>query len=106
MAKFMIEASYTAEGLKGLLKDKASGRRESIAKATESMGGKLEALYYCLGDQDVVVIVDLPDIAAVTALCVTVGASGLVRPKTRQLLTVDETDKALAKSPAYRPPGR
>jgi len=30
----------------------------------------------------------------------------LVRPKTRQLLSVEETDKALAKSPTYRPPGR
>jgi len=28
MPKYMIHAAYTAEGLKGLQKDKASGRRE------------------------------------------------------------------------------
>ena len=26
MAKYLVNASYTAEGLKGLMKDKASGR--------------------------------------------------------------------------------
>lgn len=43
MAKFMIQASYTAEGLKGLQKDKASGRRDAVAKAFEMVGGKLES---------------------------------------------------------------
>jgi uncharacterized protein with GYD domain len=106
MAKFMIQASYTNEGLKGLQKDKASGRRDAIAKAMESIGGRLETMYYCLGQDDVVVIVDAPDVASVTALCVSVGATGLVRTRTTPLLTVEETDRALAKSASYRAPGR
>lgn len=106
MAKFMIQASYTAEGLKGLQKDKASGRRDAVAKAFEMVGGKLESLYYCLGEDDVVVIGEAPDVVSITALCVAVGASGLVRPRTTALLTVEETDRALAKAAAYRPPGR
>lgn len=106
MAKYLIEASYTAEGLKGLQRDRASGRRDAIAKAFEAAGGKLEAMYYCLGEHDVIVIGDMPDIADITALCVAVGASGLVRPKTTALLTVEEADRALAKSTTYRAPGR
>jgi hypothetical protein len=35
-----------------------------------------------------------------------VSASGLVRTKTTPLLTVEEVDKALAKSINYRAPGR
>ena len=61
MPKYLIQASYTAEGLKGLQKDKASGRRTAVASAVETLGGKLEATYYCFGEDDVLVIVDLPD---------------------------------------------
>jgi hypothetical protein len=31
MPKFLVEATYTAEGYKGLAKDKASGRKAAIA---------------------------------------------------------------------------
>jgi hypothetical protein len=47
MPKFLIKASYTVEGLKGLKKDKASGREKAIAAAMEAAGGKLEGLWYC-----------------------------------------------------------
>ena len=60
MPKYMIQASYTAEGLQGLQKDKASGRRASVSKAAEALGGKLEALYYAFGEDDAVAILDLP----------------------------------------------
>jgi uncharacterized protein with GYD domain len=106
MPKYMVAASYTAEGLKGLQKDKASGRRSAVNKVVESLGGKVEAMYFALGDQDVMVIVDLPDTVSATALALGVSASGLVRTKTTALLTVEETDKALGKKLDYSPPGR
>jgi len=106
MPKYLIQASYTAEGLKGLLKDKASGRRTAVASAVEALGGKLEATYYCFGQEDVIVIVDLPDNTAASSLSLSISASGLVRTRTTPLLTVEEVDKALAKSPNYRAPGR
>jgi uncharacterized protein with GYD domain len=106
MPKYLIQASYTAEGLKGLQKDKASGRRTAVASAVETLGGKLEATYYCFGQDDVIVIVDLPDNIAASSLSLAVSASGLVRTKTTPLLTVEEVDKALAKSTNYRAPGR
>ncbi len=42
MPKYLVEASYSADGLKGLQKDKAAGRKAAVAKAAESLGGKLE----------------------------------------------------------------
>ena len=41
MPKYLVQASYTAEGLKGLQKDKASGRKEAVSKAIEGLGGSL-----------------------------------------------------------------
>jgi uncharacterized protein with GYD domain len=106
MAKYLIEATYTPEGLQGLMKDKASGRQAAVGKLLESVGGKLESVYYCFGDRDVILIVDAPDNTAVAAISLTACATGLVRIKTTPLLTVQETDKALGMKPAYRGPGR
>ena len=106
MPKYMIAASYTAEGLKGLQKDKASGREAVVNKVVQSVGGKVEAMYYALGEHDVIVIADLPDAASAAAIALGVSASGLVHTKTTALLSVEETDKALAKKIDYSPPGR
>jgi uncharacterized protein with GYD domain len=106
MPKYLIQASYTAEGLKGLQKDKASGRMAAASRAVESLGGKLESFYFALGEHDVFTVVDLPDTASAAALAVTVSASGLVHSRTTALLTVEEADNALAKSVNYRAPGK
>jgi len=106
MPKFLVEASYTAEGLKGLQKDKAAGRTAAVKNALKALDGQLEALYWCLGERDVILIVDLPDIAAAAALATTASASGLIRTKTTPLLSAAELDAVLQKSVDYRAPGR
>jgi uncharacterized protein with GYD domain len=106
MAKYMIEASYSAEGLQGLQKDKASGRKAAVTKVVEGVGGKVDAIYYALGERDVIVIVDLPNTVAAAAIALGVSATGLVRTKTTALLTVEETDQAIGKKLDYRAPGR
>ena len=105
MPKFMIKGTYTAEGLKGLTKDKASGREKAIAKACEAIGGKLDALYFALGDDDFFVVVDVPSHVSITSLCVAAGASGTAHTQTVPLLTIAEMDKALSEDAKYRPPG-
>jgi uncharacterized protein with GYD domain len=104
MAKYLVEATYSGDGLKGLQRDKGSGRKQAVTAAVESLGGKVDALYFALGERDVLVIVDLPDVASVAALSVGVSATGLVRTRTTPLLTVEEADRALAKAFEYRAP--
>ena len=59
MAKFLINGSYTAEGAKGLIKEGGTGRKAAVQKALEGLGGKLDAIYYTFGADDVVVICDM-----------------------------------------------
>ena len=106
MPKFMFLCNYSTEGLKGFQKDKGSGRRRAITQLAEAVGGKLDALYFGIGEYDAYVICDLPDIATATNIAVTVSATGLVHTKTVALLTVEEADQALSKQIAYRPPGQ
>ncbi len=103
--KFLIKGNYTAEGMKRLQKDKTSGREKAIAVACKAMGGKLDATYYALGDDDVFVVVDLPSHVNVASLYVAVGASGMVSTCTVSLLTVAEMDKAPDEGTKYRPAG-
>ena len=105
MPKYMFQASYTAEGVKGLIKDTASGRRDAVKAAAKAVGGKLESFHFCFGKDDVVVIIDLPDNVAAASLATAIGATGLVRGRTTPLLTVEEVDKALTKRAAYKGPG-
>src|SRR5215210_759407 len=105
MPKFLVQASYTAEGFQGLRKDGGSGRKEAINKAVESLGGKVEAFYFGFGEYDAHVIVDLPDNIAAARIGVAVASSGLVKTKTTVLLTADEVDRAVQGDfTAYRPP--
>ncbi len=106
MPKYLLQVTYTAEGTKGLLKDGGSKRRAAAQAAVESLGGKIESFYYAFGDSDALVIADLPDAASVAALSLTLAASGSMTNKTTVLLTPEEIDSAVKKSPAYTPPGR
>lgn len=106
MPKYLVMASYTADGVKGLLKDGGTKRRQAAQAAVESVGGRVEAFYFAFGDQDAVVIVDAPDNASVAAASMAINASGLVQTKTTVLLTPEEIDQATKKTPNYQPPGR
>ena len=105
MAKYLIEASYTAAGIQGLAKDKASGRLAAVKKAAKSAGGSLESLYFSFGERDVIGVLNMPDNISAAALALAVASSGMVNLKTTPLLTVEEVDKALSAATAYRAPG-
>jgi len=106
MAKYLLQGSYTAEGSKGLLKDGGSKRRAAAKTLVESLGGKIECLYFAFGETDVLAIVDMPDSASAAAASLTIGASGGLTGKLTVLLTAEEIDQAAKKSATYTPPGR
>ena len=105
MPKYMYQARYTSEGVRGLITDTPSGRRKAVELAVQALGGKVECLYYCFGGDDVVVILDLPNNVTAASLALNIHASGRVRGRVTPLLTVEEVDKALGVKNQYQPPG-
>jgi uncharacterized protein with GYD domain len=103
--KYLIEASYTKEGVAGVAKEGGSGRVEAVRRVTESLGGSVEAFYFAFGDADVYTIIDLPDNEAAAAVALAVNGSGAVSTKTVVLLTPEQIDAAAKRSVEYRPPG-
>lgn len=105
MPKYLFQASYTASGMQGLKKDKASGRKAAVQAAIKSLGGKLEAFYFAFGADDAVIIADLPGNVAAAAVSATTAATGMVTIRTTPLVTVEEMDEALGMEGKYRAPG-
>jgi uncharacterized protein with GYD domain len=105
MPKFLLEASLTAQGVKGVRGEGGTARREAVKKALESVGGRLEAFYFAFGERDVYVLADLPDNQSAAAMAMAVNASGAVASRTIVLLTPEEVDAAANRSVEYRQPG-
>jgi uncharacterized protein with GYD domain len=106
MPKYLVTASYTAEGAKGLLKDGGSKRRQAIEAALKAVGGRVESFYFALGKDDVYAIVDAPDNVAIAAMTLAVSAGGGAVSRTTVLLSSEEIDQATKKRPNYIPPGQ
>src|SRR5580700_10048351 len=98
----MLEAHYSTEGAKGVMKDGGSGRRAAVAKMAESVGGKLESFYFAFGGVDAFVVVDLPDNVTAAAVALTISQTGAGSVKTVVLLTPEDMDNAAKKSVEYR----
>jgi uncharacterized protein with GYD domain len=105
MSKFLIEASYTTDGVKGVQSAGGSSRRDAVAQVAESVGGKLESFYFAFGERDAYVVVELPDNESAAAVALTVNAAGGATVKTVVLLTPEEVDGAAKRSVDYKPPG-
>ena len=105
MPKYLIEASYTQQGVEGVRSAGGSSRRDAVAAACESVGGTMESFHFAFGDTDAYVICDLPSNEAATALALSVNAAGGATAKTIVLLTPEEVDAAIKQSPDYRSPG-
>ena len=106
MPKYLVQGSYSLDGLKGVLAEGGSSRVEAVRKLLESTGATLESMYFSFGSDDFVIIAEGPDNVTVAAIVMMVAATGAVTTKTTVLLTAEELDAAAHKVVSYRPPGQ
>jgi uncharacterized protein with GYD domain len=104
MAKYLLTGSYSADGAKGLIKEGGSKRQQAVTAALSSVGMTVEAFYFALGQDDIVLIADAPDHLTVTALALAVNSAGALKLSTTVLLTPSDVDAAVKKSVKYTPP--
>jgi uncharacterized protein with GYD domain len=106
MAKYLISASYSSEGVKGLLADGGTKRKKVIEGLVNGLGGSVESFYYAFGSDDLHIIVDMPDNVAMTAIVLATTSTGAVANLTTTvLITPEEIDEAAQKTVDYTPPG-
>ena len=105
MPKYLFQANYTAQGVRGLLKEGGSSRRQVFEDIASEQGGALESFYYAFGGTDLYMTFDLPDTATAAAVSLSISAGGALSITTTQLITPEEIDEACEKTVSYRPPG-
>ena len=105
MPKYLIKASFTPEGIRGVRKEGGTARRTAVEQSAASIGGKIEAFYFAFGKRDTYTIIDVASNADMAALAATIAATGVAEIETVVLLTPKEIDEAAKKTVSYRPPG-
>jgi len=106
MPYFMFQGSYTAEAL-GSLVQNPEDRSVYIRGVLEKMNGRLEGFWLAFGEQDFVIIAQLPELNSAAAFSIAAAAGGGVRNlRTVPLLTWAEGMNAMrqASQAGYRPP--
>jgi uncharacterized protein with GYD domain len=106
MASYLVIASYSPDGVKGVLKNGGTARADAVKSAVKSMGGKMQSFHFAFGGDDAYVLVDLPDNVAAAALGLAVSSTGLASVKTVVLLTPAEIDEAAKRDVSYKAPGK
>jgi hypothetical protein len=90
-------------GIRGLQREGGSSRRNAVATAVESVGGRLGRFYFAFGDHDAFVIADLPDNeSALTSRSPSVRRGA--RAYAPWCLTPEEVDAAVKRSVDFRTP--
>jgi uncharacterized protein with GYD domain len=108
MVKYLSIFTYSPDGSKGMLKEKATAREAAARKAFESAGGKLETFYWAgSGEVTGVTICDFPDAATGTVMGLMLNSSGAFSKfNSIELISSSDVDRVLEKPISYRPPGR
>jgi uncharacterized protein with GYD domain len=94
MPRYLVKGTYSADGVKALIRDGGSGRRREIEKLVTSGGCSVEQVFFALGDTDLYVILQAPDNETAAALSLAANASGAVSVKVTALFTPEELDGA------------
>jgi uncharacterized protein with GYD domain len=105
MPKYLFQGSYIGDGLKGLATEGGTPRVEAAKQLFGSLGGTLECFYFAFGVEDLIVICDLPDNVSAAAFSLAINNTGKAKGRVTPLMTPEEMDQVITKSPNYRAPG-
>jgi uncharacterized protein with GYD domain len=105
MPHYLIEASYSPEGVRGVAEKGGTARREAVSQLISGIGGNLESFYFAFGDADVYAVAELQSDEAAAAVALSINQSGATSIRTVVLLTPEQLDAAANLAPDYKPPG-
>jgi uncharacterized protein with GYD domain len=104
----MYQASYSGDALKALV-NSPQDRTGAARAAIEASGGTMIGAWMAFGEDDLLVIADMPDDESMAGVALAISSTGaIVGGKTTKLLTLDQAvasmKKANAVLNAYKPP--
>ncbi len=92
MATFFMFGKYSASSIKEI----SSKRTQTAAAMVKKLGGELKSLYALLGEQDIVMIVELPGIAEAAKCSLALARQTGIAFSTAPAIPVEQFDKLAA----------
>lgn len=98
MPHYLIQVAYNPEAWQALIKN-PQDRIEAVRPAVENLGGKMNEGWFAFGEYDAVLIAELPDNVAASAIAIAFAAGGACKSvKTTPLMSSAEAIEALKKA--------
>jgi len=94
---YILMLKYTDQGVKDI--KNTAQRIQSITKALEAMGGKVNALFACMGEYDLIGFGEAPNDDVAMSLAMLIGAQGTARTTTIKAFPVDQLAGIIKKLP-------
>lgn len=97
MATYVVLTQFTDQGVRSV-KDSPQRATQS-AELAKRFGCEMKQIYWTLGQYDLVVILDAPDDASLTAFGLALGSAGNVRTQTMRAFDKSEFAAIVGKLP-------
>ena len=95
MATFVMLGNFTDQGIRNV--KETTKRAEAFRDLSEKIGVTVREIFWCLGQYDIIAIVDAPDEETATALTLSVASAGNIRTETLRAFSSDDMNRILAK---------
>ncbi len=97
MAIYISLINFTDQGIRNI--KQSPERAQAFRDMVEKEGATVKAIYWTLGNYDLVAITDVPDDATAMTLLLTTGSIGNIRTQTLKGFSAEEMAPILAKLP-------
>ena len=102
MPRYLALFSYSDEAMASMI-EAPSDREPAVRAVVESVGGRLEALYWMFGPHDGIAIVDVPDSVTMAGINAAIRSTGSVRSETYELFATTDIVRILEAAGRVRP---
>jgi uncharacterized protein with GYD domain len=93
MATYILLGNFTDQGIRNV-KD-TTKRADAVREAAKKFGATMKEIYWTMGQYDMVVTLEAPDDASVSAFVLAVGSAGNIRGQTMRAYSRDEMNAIL-----------
>ena len=88
MATYICLGDWTQQGIENI--QDSPGRLDDAKAAVEAAGGAIRDFYMTTGAHDMVLVLEVPDDAALAKVLLTLGSKGSIRTTTMRAFTESE----------------
>jgi uncharacterized protein with GYD domain len=96
MSTYVSLINWTEQGIKNF-RD-TTHRADDFTNAVEKAGGHVREILWCVGEYDLITIVDFPDDESATASLLQVGALGNIRTRTMRGFDAQQMGRIIDKA--------